>query len=290
MPEASKITLIGETTLIAQAINLLGEVDPGVGSGPATAPNVDRTSVTIQLKHITPQSVDSVMPRLLTPRQIQVVKYAPFGNGAGLVITGPGSDVDAFVQLIKGLDVSTDADREVRLVRIKADDPSSVLAAAQDLYTKTGKGERDPVSASYDPESRTATLIGSRAGLAAFDQLLSTAQNAATVEQEARKFALKKAEATVLAQKLARLSRPLLMPTDGRPYTEPTFEGIDEARTIIVKARPDQFATIAGLIEQLDVEEAAARELKVVKLAVSDPSALLERAKALYDERVKGMG
>jgi type II secretion system protein D len=289
MPDASKVTLVGDSVLLAQAVSLLSQVDPGAIREGQQQAGVERRAKTISLKHTTPQAIESVLPRLLTPRQLQLVKFAPFGNGAGLVVTGPAADVDAFVQLVTGLDVATDADREVRLVRIKAENPKGVLDAAVDLYAKTGKAERDPVSASFDTESRTATLIGSRAALAAFDGLLATAQEASVVEQETRRFTLKKADASVLGPKVARLSRPLLTPTDGTAYAEPSFEGIDEVRTLLVRARPDQFPTIAGLIEQLDAEDAGSRELKVMKLSSTEPAAVLERAKALYEERTRGM-
>ncbi|MFZ4574999.1 MAG: secretin N-terminal domain-containing protein, partial [Phycisphaerales bacterium] len=289
MPESSKMTMVGESALLAQAVALLSQVDPGVVGNGAAPGTVERRAITIALKHTTPQAIEAMLPRLLTPRQLQMVRFAPLGGGSSLVATGPGPELDAFVQLVTGLDVATDSDREVRLVRIKATDPKAVLDAATDLYAKTGKAERDPVLSSFDPESRTATLIGSRAALAAFDALITTAQAASAVDQETRRFVLTKADATVLAQKIARLSRPLLTPTDGTPYVEPSFEGIDEVRTLLVRARPDQFPTISGLIEQLDAADAGSRELRVVKLSSSDPAALLERAKALFEERTRGV-
>jgi len=289
--EAGKITLIGSQTLLAQAASLLGEIDPGSGRDPSTgAPaRADRRASTIALKYATPQAVETLATRLLTPRQLQVVKFAPTADGKGLIIAGPEADLTMFEKLVAALDVPPQTDKEVRLVRIVAADPAAVLARAQALYEQTGKAEKDPITATMDAESRTVTLIGSRVALAAFDQVLSSTQSAAKVDLEARTFEIKKSRPSELATKLTRLARPMLTPTDGSAYAEPAFDAVDELGTLIVRAEPAQFQVLTGLIAQLDSQETGGREMRVVHLATNDPAGLLARAQKLYVDRTQGM-
>lgn len=287
LPESGKLTLVGSQSLLLQATALMGEIDPGAGN--EAQPRSERRATTLRLKYVTPAQIEAIAGKLLTPRQMQAVKFAPTPDSKGIVATGPDADLKAFEQLVQGIDVAPLTDKEVRLVRITGGEPKSVLERATQLYSATGKSETDPVAATLDEPTRSVTLIGSRAALAAFDGMLSSAQQNIQVVQESRTFDVAKVRPSVIAPKLSRLARPMLAPTDGSTYREPSVEPVDELNKLVVRAEPAQMAMIAELVKRLDADDPSMRELRVVKLTGSDPKGLLARAEQLYAQRSAGL-
>lgn len=293
LTEAGKITVVGSRALLAQATALLGEIDPGsgsgAGSGPVTGPRADNRAAVFRLTHIPASQVEQIAARLLTPRQLAVVKFVATPDGKGLIVAGPDDEVASFERLVKGLDVPSTSDKEVRVSRIATGEPAAVLKRAQDLYQATGKADREPVVATLDAPSRSVTLIGSKAGLAAFDLLLASAQANATIDLESRTFQLVKVKPTELAPRLARLAKPMLTPDDGSLYREPVFEPLDEIGTLIVRGDRAQMPVIEQLVKRLDAEIAAGKELRIMQLGGANPAGVIERAQRLYAERTKGL-
>lgn len=287
LPESGKLTLVGPQSLLLRATALMGEIDPGAGD--ESPPRSERRATTVRLKYVTPAQVEAIASKLLTPRQMQAVKFAPTPDSKGMVATGPDADLKAFEQLVLGIDVAPQTDKEVRLVRITGGEPKAVLERATQLYAATGKGEADPVTATLDEPTRSVTLIGSRAALSAFDGMLTSAQQNVRVEQESRTFDVTKVRPSVLAPKLARLAKPMLAPTDGGVYHEPDVEPVDELNKLIVRAEPAQMATLAELVKRLDADDPSTREFRVVKLTGGDPKGLLGRAEQLYAQRTAGL-
>lgn len=287
LPESGKLTLVGSQSLLLQATALMGEIDPGAGN--EAQPRSERRATTLRLKYVTPAQIEAIAGKLLTPRHMQAVKFAPTPDSKGMVATGPDADLKAFEQLVQGIDVAPLTDKEVRLVRITGGEPKSVLERATQLYSATGKSETDPVAATLDEPTRSVTLIGSRAALAAFDGMLSSAQQNIQVVQESRTFDVAKVRPSVIAPKLSRLARPMLAPTDGSTYREPSVEPVDELNKLVVRAEPAQMAMIAELVKRLDADDPSMRELRVVKLTGSDPKGLLARAEQLYAQRSAGL-
>ncbi|MFO0833982.1 MAG: secretin N-terminal domain-containing protein [Phycisphaerales bacterium] len=287
LPESGKLTLVGAQSLLLQATALMGEIDPGAGND--AQPRSERRATTVRLKYVTPTQIEAIAGKLLTPRQMQAVKFAPTPDSKGMVATGPDADLKAFEQLVQGIDVAPQTDKEVRLVRITGGDPKAVLDRATQLYSATGKSETDPVAATLDEPTRSVTLIGSRAALTAFDTLLVNAQQNAQVVQESRTFDVAKVRPSVIAPKLSRLARPMLAPTDGSTYHEPSVEPVDELNKLVVRAEPAQMATLAELVKRLDADDPSTRELRVVKLTGADPKGLLARAEQLYAQRSAGL-
>jgi type II secretion system protein D len=288
LAEQNKVTVVGAPAMIARAGTLLGELDPGSSAqGGTPGAVVERRAVTMRLKHAAPATLSEVLTRLATPRQQSAVRTTATPDGRGLIIIGPAPDVEAFEQLVASLDVPDAADREVRLIRLTGD-AKAALARASELYAQTGKAEQDPVKINSDEASKTAIIAGSKRAVAAFDQLLATVKATGVVEQESRRFELVKNRPSVVAAKLQRLARPLLTPDDGSAMVEPIFEPIDEMGLLIVRARPEQLAVLSPLVAQLDGASGGASDLRVVRLTSAEPTALLDRAKKLYDERIAG--
>ncbi len=286
LAEQNKVTVVGAPAMIARAGTLLSEIDPGSSAqGGVPGAVVERRAVTLRLKHAAPARLAEVLTRLATPRQQNAVRTTPTPDGRGLIIIGPAPDVEAFEQLAASLDVPDASEREVRLVRLTGD-ARQALARARELYAQTGKAEQDPVVVTSDEASKTAVISGSKAAVAAFDQLLASVRATGLVEQESRRFEMTKNRPSVVAAKLQRLARPLLTPDDGSELVEPVFEPVDEMGLLIVRAKPEQLAVLAPLVTQLDGATGGAADLRVVRLTSPEPMALLDRAKKLYADRV----
>jgi type II secretion system protein D len=298
MKEVGKVTVVGPSGLIVQASTLLGELDPGTSANPAAtgagagaasgggAVIEDRAAV-IRLKHATAASMDAIMPRLLSPRQQAMLKFAPGPDGKSMVVRGSDEDVKSFEAIIAGLDAPAQSDKQVRVSRITQGDPASVLARAVSLYQSTGENEKDPVNASLEGASRSVTMIGSAAGLVKFEQLLAGAQGAAAPVLTARTFVVEKTRPSALVPKLQRLARAMLAPSDGGTFAEPSFDAVDDLKTIVVRGEAGQFAAIEELIKRLDGEDARQRDLRIVKLSGADPAGMLARVRTLYIEKAK---
>ncbi len=80
-------------------------------------------------------------------------------------------------QLVAGIDVAPQADSEVRQVVVTGGDAEKVLARAMELYALTTRGKADPVSATLDKETRTLTVVGSRAALGEFTELVKSVES-----------------------------------------------------------------------------------------------------------------
>jgi type II secretion system protein D len=294
LKEMGKVTVVGPPNLLLQATALLNEIDPGTtasgsgASGVGTPARIENRAVVVRLKYITAGSLDQIMPRLLSPRQQAVLRFAPGTDARSVIVHGPDEDVKTFEAIVQGLDAPAQTEKQVRISKIQQGDPAQVLARAQALYEATGESTKDPVSATLEGATRQVTLIGSGPALAKFEQVLATAQGAAAPVLSARTFKLEKSKPSVLAAQVLRLARPLLTPEDGRPYVEPSIDPVDDLQTLVVRAEPSQFAALEELIKRLD-GEARQPELRIVRIPGTAPEALLARVQGLYADRTKGL-
>lgn len=285
-PETGRVTVVGDVTALNQASALMAEIDPGAVGGDNANPQGARETraLMISLKHVTPQSVESIVTRLLSPRQVQMVKFAPAPDGRSMVVAGPAAEVAEFEKLVKGLDVASQSDKDVRMVRIATGDPAAILRRAEALYASTNQQERDPISISLDKDTRMVTLIGSPRALASFEKVLSVTQATTVVDLEVRRFELSKSQPTLIAPKLLRLARPMLTPNDGGTYQEPQVEAIDDLRLLIVRAHPSQFAVLDTLIKQLDIP--GERAVRTIPVSGDTASTVREKALAMYQTQL----
>ncbi|MCE7973010.1 MAG: hypothetical protein DYG92_01605 [Leptolyngbya sp. PLA1] len=271
LPEVLKVTVVGPADKIAQAAAVLGEMDPAASRsdggtvGEPASVRPERRAVSVRLKHLPASVIESIATRLLTPRQMQSMRISAGPDGKSVILVGPSGDVESYQQMIAALDTQDAQERDVKLVRLGREGAVAALKKAQDLYAQSGKAATDPVTISFEAESGTATLLGSRAGLAAFSQILTQVE-AVSVVQEVRRFDVKKTAASVLAGRLSRLARPMLTPTDGSAYTEPVLEAIDEAKVLLVRGTPAQVALLGDLVAELDADDPALRQLRMVEL------------------------
>ncbi len=260
----SKLSVVGSSEQLKKVGALLVEMDPasarsGVdGAGADGAAKPERVASVVPLKHLKADSAVGVLGRLLSPRQTALVRYAPSADGRGLIVTGPGAEVEHFEALLSAIDVEARSEREVRQVRITSGDPAQIGAKAAKLYALTGKGESDPVTVVTEGESRSLTLVGSRVALEAFSGLVRTAQEGVTVEREARMVAVSRSRPSDLVSPLLRAARVMLEPKDGTEYVAPAIEPLDEAGRLLVRATSAQFGALDELVAALDGSAAAA--------------------------------
>ena len=288
LADVGKVTVVAPPALLAQAAALIGEVDPGSNGQPrrASAESVTRT---VRLTHLDASRAEQIARRLLTPRQSQSLRTAPAPDGRGLIAAGPERDVEALASLIRGLDVPSDADRDVRTLRLDPARAERLVARAQELDELSGEPARDPVTVQVDAESGTVTMIASRAGLTRFERLIRSAGESVVVDRETRRYEPARLRPSVLGEQLARLARPLLEGPEGVEYRGPELEAVDELGVLIVRAQPSQFAVLEELIDRLDAAERVEREFRVVRLTTPEPLKAIERAQELYRAMAAGL-
>ncbi|HZW10966.1 MAG TPA: secretin N-terminal domain-containing protein [Phycisphaerales bacterium] len=289
LESVNKIAVVGAQSLLVQATALIGEIDPAAATGRARQAQPDSTAKSLPLEHITAAQAEAILGRMLSARQQQLVRFSPTPDGAGLLVAGPTADVQQLEQLVASLDRPAAVKTDVRVVRIDTADPQATIEQALALDTLTEDGTKDPVAATFDAESRTATLVGSPAALARFERRLNDAESRQVVQSVSRTYELGVAVPSRLVEKLSRLARPLLTPDDGSPYVAPSFEALDDLDSLIVRAEPEQFAVIEQLIAQLDAEEPGGRDFRVVRITSGDPALVRERAVALLEQMNQGI-
>ncbi len=280
IPELSKVTIAGDKDQVDRGARLLEELDPnlawsgerGGGSNadgrPAPAPV---EAAVVALKNSRAGSIEPGLARLLSPRQQQVLKYAPAPDGRALVVTGPAPEVEAFRALVARLDVPDSPANDVRVLRV-GPGAEGILARARAVYERLIEGlpaaEAGRVEALADADGRSITLTGSGPAVNRFAQAVQQVQRA-QAPSELRHYPLKAARADrvlPMAQRLIGARLRELFP-DG--VGERTYEVAMDATTnaILVTAPVELHGPAREVIQSLDGQgEPARTEVRVVRL------------------------
>lgn len=287
--DVNKLTIIGATAAIAQAVSVLDEVDGG-GDDPA---NFSRTTQVVSLSHASASDVQSALKSLLTPRQSRLVRTLESPDGQSLILAGPSGDVNAVSEMISTLDLApAQRPKEIRIVRLTSGDVDDLLRRVTSLYERQSN-PNDPtqtIEVEQDPESNTLTLIGERAAVERWQSLLATVQSTVQIERETRQFTISNATPTRVTSSLSRLSAQLLKPLDANDaYVAPAFSAVDEMDLVLASATPDQWSVIEALIETLDEPEPRNAQFRVVPVRRMDPRALADRATERYEVQVRDL-
>ena len=285
LPEVAKLTVIGRAEQLRQAAALVAEVDPEakpVGEAPGTP---ERRAVTLRLSHVEPAGVQRILDGILSQRQKIAVRFAPTPDNKGLVVMGPETDVAGVEQIVRSLDVETDASREVRVTHIGGADGADTLKRAQDLYTQSGKNAANPVQATFYPESSSAAIVGSKEGLTAFEQILSGVADSVGPKREVRLIEIKQAKAADVAAFLADLARSSgSLLNDNGP--SPVFQAIGSTNQLLVGATPAQMPVIESLARNMDSKSGAERPpLRILSLKSTDAANLASVLQRNFDAR-----
>ena len=283
-----KLVVVAERGLLLQATALLGEMDPPAsGEAPLSAQTTARV---IPLEHASAKSVESIARRMLSPRQVQMLRFTPTPSGDGLLVSGPPVDVETFAELVAGVDVRPDVKQEVRRVTVPGSgDVRTIVEKAKELDGLADASDEDPVRVIVEADTRSATLVGSAAAIRRFEGRLRDAAGSVVVETTRRTYTPAVLRPSDLAARLPRLVKPMLLPEDGSAFIAPLFEAIDELDTLVIRAEPSQFGVIDQLIAQLDVATTTGQQLRVIPVRGDDPEGLLSRAVSLMSQRVATM-
>ncbi len=280
-----KLVVVGQAAQVLQAAALIGELDPAAVEGGAREVTGARV---IDLTYLSPGEAEGLARRLMTPRQVRVLRIAAAPGNGGLIAAGPASDLEALEELITGLDTRPEVSQEVRRVSVGAGG-SAVLEEARRVDGLTDASERDPVRATFDEATGTVMLVGSRGGISRFEGLLREAERAMAPRLEQRAFETEHRSPSQLAGELSRAVNAVLRPADGSVWVAPEVEALDGLGVLLVRAPAGSFETIERTLRELDTPLPGGRQTRVVTLFGEDPEGTLTRARSLYAERVKGL-
>ncbi|MEM7621896.1 MAG: secretin N-terminal domain-containing protein, partial [Planctomycetota bacterium] len=224
------------------------------------------------------------------PRDAGSIDAAYDADAGRFVVSGTAGGVRTFEQVLNDLRQLQPPARGPRTYELRNADAADILEPLRAMLTQAGpidatRRERAPEIVVDRGRANALRIVADDAQhrrIAEFVRLLDRP------ERESRSYRLETADPSQIIGALERLSRPLLTPDDGRPFTPPTFEALDELDTLIVRGDPDQFAAIAELIEQLDAAQPGDRTLQIVRITTDNPDALIERAHELYDVEAVG--
>lgn len=283
--DLGRLTLVGSEEAIAEAMQLLREVDGG-----GVESRIEYSVDVVTLNHASPTELINALRSLLNPRQLQTLKLVPGQDHRSIIISGLAADVEAARSIVPVLDTPVRISRDVRLVQVAASDPAAVLNRARELFDLR-RDKDDPaadVTVNFDAGSRTATIIGTTAAINAFTGVVNMVEGAMVIDQETRQVTLTDARPSQVVGSLAQLANSLLQPRDGSRYVAPRFDALDQLKRIIVTATPEQFGVIESLIETLDRPAPGEFQFRVLPLGdVTSADLLVERAMTVYKARTR---
>lgn len=272
LDEARKIVIIGTVEHVSQAKALIDELDPRRGGDDYD----DDVARVVPLEHLSAQSAQTLLARLLSPRQQDILRIVVGSDNRSIIVAGPDEEIVRLESLLSGIDRPAAGAREVRIVRIVDPNPERVFTKANQLFEKSGGGTSE-FDRSLDSESGSVTLIGDREEIETFVQLLSTAEQATGLATESRTFDVESGSAQELADQLRRVVGIVL----DEQGAMPSIQAVPELDQIVVRAQPAQFQLVQGLLQQITARESEATRVEVVRLKTDDPEDLIGRAQEL---------
>ena len=282
LEETNRLTIAADATLIKQAVSFLADLE----SGGATTNPGDASVALLSLEHASPESAIQACQAVFTPRQAAMVKLVPGPDGRSLVAAGPAGDLDSVRKTIVLIDRPSRADRQVRYLMVDAVDPAIAVARATRMFETATAG--DPlleVQSDFDLPSRRLVIEGTKEALDSFEKSLAAAEATVEAKTMVRQFTVNSTAPSRLVSSMSTLSKSMLKPRDGSPFTPPTFEAVDALGLLVVTATPDQFVTIDMLLTTLDRPQPGDVTYRVIPIETSDATILLGRAMAAFDRQ-----
>lgn len=269
LPRAAKVSILGTQTQVAQARELIRELEGG------SSPDEERTTAAIVLSNANAASAEAIVSRLLQGSLGTRSRIIAGPDGRTLLVNATTSEMEMVRSLVDAVDSTPSMDRDVRVVRL-GEDAAQVLERAREFYAKTGRAEREPVEATLDAAGGSATLVGSRAALSGFDQALAAAREAGRGAPEARRYTVTRAVPSVVAERLRRL----VAATDAADASPAQIDALDDLGLLVVRAEASRQAVIKELLESLDAVETRDRTVRVLRVSGESAESLRERTLA----------
>ncbi|MEK6700759.1 MAG: secretin N-terminal domain-containing protein, partial [Planctomycetota bacterium] len=290
MPQVSKITVIGTRTQMDQAASLIAVLDPGSVDQSTGAPRAEVRARVVRLKNIEAPKAEAVVLKLLNQRQLAMVKTAPTPDGKGLVVTGPGGDVEAVEQIIAGLDVASGGQTDVRIVKMPPSLGSSLTERAQKLYADKIAGlppeQAGPVRVEYDAASGNAILTGRSESLRMFSDILTQAMLLVPPTRTTKVIDITHAKAADVFAPLNDLLSKADSIDPSRKVPAPVIQVIEQTNSLLVNAEDAQLLIIADYIKRLDrLDKLDLPAMKLLQLRTADADKTAAMLNARYNER-----
>jgi type II secretion system protein D len=269
LPRAAKVSILGTQTQVAQARELIRELEGG------SSPDDERTTAAIVLSNANAANAEAIVSRLLQGSLGTRSRIIAGPDGRTLLVNATTSEMEMVRSLVDAVDSTPSMDRDVRVVRL-GEDAAQVLERAREFYAKTGRAEREPVEATLDAAGGSATLVGSRAALSGFDQALAAAREAGRGAPEARRYTVTQAMPSIVAERLRRL----VAATDSADASPAQIDALDDLGLLVVRAEASRQAVIKELLESLDSVETRDRTVRVLRVRGESAESLRERTLA----------
>ena len=293
LPEARRVTLVGSLDSIDDAERFVAEMEgftlkPGMVRGERL--RGDRAIAAIPLTNATSDTVLQALKSLLTSRQQTDVTVVGGPDGRTILVSADSTDITGIREIVTVLDLPANIERQVRLLKVTSPQPEAMVARARELFeaqTPAADVSRS-IRIELDPTSRQLVLIGSAQSIERFAALLAQLEQSRPAERETRVLEVKNALPSAIAAQVQALSKQMLDPRDGSEFAAPDVEAMDATHSLLVSARPDQFATLQSLVQSLDHMAPGSWQVQTVPMAGIDPVQLMQRADTVFAVLARG--
>jgi type II secretion system protein D len=286
--DSARLTFIGDETQLIEARTLLDELDGG--SGEQSQPQESSVKV-IALQHAAPQPLIDTIASLLSARQKALTRLVAGPDGKSLVLSGSAVDVETIKALAAALDQPPQVDRQVRLVRLspQASDPAAIVARARELWQQSHADEAGAalgLTATIEPETRTATIIGSAAALDEFSQLLKSIESSVIIERETRAIRMNNREPSEVAAILQSLPQPLMQQIGSASLQPPQVTAVDDLDLLLVTTEPQLHQVFTQFVTAIDVPQTGELPpLRILRLRTADAPGVAQTLLNQYNQR-----
>ncbi len=290
MQQVAKITVFGTRSQMDQAASLIAVLDPGSVDQSTGQPRAEARARVVRLKNIEAAKAETVVLKLLNTRQLAMVKTAPTPDGKGLVVAGPGGDVEAVEQIIAGLDVASGGQTDVRIVKLPPSLGPSLTDRAQKLYTDKIAGlppeQAGPVKVEYDAASGNAILTGRSESLRMFSDILTQAMQLVPPARSTKVIDITHARASDVFGPLNDLLTKADSIDPSRKVPAPVIQVIEQTNSLLVNAEDAQHAIIADYVKRLDrLDKLDLPPMKLLQLRTADAEKTAAMLNTRYNER-----
>ncbi len=286
------LTAIGSEEALARFTDLLRQVQEGTA--------VERETQTIELEHATPSrivpSLAALGRQVLEPRDgsaWEEPRIDPVDALQLLVVTARPDEFAAIRSLVSTLDRIEHDVPPLRIIRLRSADAEALAGVLSRRYDARPFEERRtrPVSVWADGQTNTLIVAAHPEVFGEIQAIVDELNEAERAEREIRIFPLAVARAAELAATLDEMFPEPPVPRDraGRP-----LHHLQQPRDVVVRADPQTNALIvdapaermAGferLVEQLDRQDAAEREVRTYRIVRADLDAVAQTVRQLAE-------
>ncbi|RLS67259.1 MAG: hypothetical protein DWH97_01280, partial [Planctomycetota bacterium] len=191
LPEAERVTVVGDLASIDDAERFIGEME---GFDPSTIARKsasvrerlrgDRAIAAIELESASPDAILAAAKSLLSKRQQDETSLVAGPDGRTVLIAGDSADIAGIRAIVDTLDRPTNVERQVRMMRLTSANPEQTVTRTRELYEQQTPAA-DPARSlriELDEKSRELVLVGSAQSIQRFTELLNQVDASRAIE------------------------------------------------------------------------------------------------------------